>query len=133
MKRLDQVIIGARLEADGLVDNIALCREEHDGDATTLIANRLTKLEPVDVRQHHVKNQKVGALAAQHIQAIDAIVGATTLIALPCHELTDEQAHALVVVNQHHLGHISRLSPCNLTVGSIIANLRPDRLRANER
>ena len=73
-ERLHHVIVAAVFEANRLVDDVAFCGKEHDGDSASLFANGLAHVKAVHARHHHVEQQQVGVLGRQHFQSFFAAV-----------------------------------------------------------
>ena len=105
LEGLHQIVVRAGLEADALVHDVALGRQEHDGHLAPLGTDGLADLEAVRVGQHDVQDEEVGALGAQHGKPRLAAVGAAEVVAVAPDNLPYEQPHAFVVVHQHDLRH----------------------------
>ena len=61
IERLRQVVVGADLEPDDLVD-VLVTRRQHQDRHVARLANTARHLDPVDVRQHQVEDDQSGHL-----------------------------------------------------------------------
>ena len=109
LKRFDEIIVCTHLEPDALIDDIAFCRQEHDRNLSTFAAYGFADVVSVRIGQHHVEDEKIGALGAQHGQALGSVGGAAVLVAVALGDLPDENLKALIVIDQHYLRHRSPL------------------------
>ncbi|MNL31347.1 hypothetical protein D3C87_1531310 [compost metagenome] len=103
---LDQVVVGADLEADDAVDLLALGGEHDDGDVVLLAAQKAADLEAAQLGQHEVQNDQVGLRELDLLEGLLPIVGLYDLVAL-LHEseLDGLDDHLFVVDKQNLLGH----------------------------
>ena len=74
-ERLDEVVVGAGVEArDAVVDGVAR-REHQHGRPDTARAQAATGLEAVDPRQHHVQDDRVVVGALRHPERLFPVLG----------------------------------------------------------
>ena len=71
VERLRQIIVGADLESDDPVGLVA-ARRQHQDRRLRPDANSPADFEPVDVRQHHVEDDRVECSAVDRLQAVTA-------------------------------------------------------------
>ena len=83
-ERLDEVVVGAAVEAgDAVLDRVARGEHEH-GRPDAVVAQAAADLEAVDAGQHHVEHDRVvvgGARHPQRVLALDGDVGEQPLVA----------------------------------------------------
>ena len=83
-ERLDEVVVGAAVEAgDAVLDRVARGEHEH-GRPDAVVAQPAADLEAVDAGQHHVEHDRVvggGARHPQRVLALDGDVGEHPLVA----------------------------------------------------
>ena len=80
-ERLGDVVVGAELEPEHLVDLLRL-GGEHDDRHRRARAQPAADLEPVEHRQHHVEHDQVEGLLGEAVQRLAAVVGADHLVAV---------------------------------------------------
>ena len=73
-KGLGDVVVGAQLQPDHLVDLTFLCRQHDDRDIA-LLAEDATNLEAVQLGEHEVQQDQVRARAAGLGHAVGAVLG----------------------------------------------------------
>ena len=69
-ERLGQVVVGAELEADDLVDLVVARGQDEDRHLGAGRAQAAQDLEPVDARQADVEHDEVGRLVRGDVQAL---------------------------------------------------------------
>ena len=101
---LGQVVVGAELEADDLVDVLAPRREHQDRQRRPLgrRPDAATDLQAVDAGQHHVEQDDVEAAAAQRGQAALAVGGDGDLELVLAEVLGHHRAQTGVVLDEEH-------------------------------
>ena len=103
-ERLDDVVIGADVEADHLVGVTAARGEEHDGHVRHL-AQLTAYLEAVEAGQHHVEQHEVGSGSPSHGERLGTIRGERGSVALAFHVQTKEVPDLGIVVDDQHSRH----------------------------
>src|SRR5439155_21590061 len=106
-ERLDEVIIGARIQAgDPVLDGIA--RREHQHRCPNPAREQPSAgLESVDSRQHHVEDDCVVVVGARHPQGVLAGLGDIRRQPFPRQPTMDQARHPqLVLDDKHPHGHI---------------------------
>ena len=73
-KRLGNVVVGAELERQHLIDLLVL-RRQHDDRHRAELANFLARLDAVEHGQHDVEHDEVGLLALRHRDRAAAVAG----------------------------------------------------------
>ena len=118
-ERLGQVVVGAELEADDLVDLVVACRQHQDGRLGAGRAEPAQDLEAVDARQAHVEHDEVRRLARGELEPLLAGPGDGDLVALLLEGVLDAARDGeLVFDDQDGGGHArcytgSALSACS--------------------
>jgi hypothetical protein len=76
-ERLDDVVVGAELEADDPVDLFALCGKHHHGNAARRRAflELLAHLRSRHVREHQVEQHEIGPLLASKLEPLGTELG----------------------------------------------------------
>jgi hypothetical protein len=69
---LGEVIIGAEIEADDLVNLLAFGREHQDGQGNLLCAELFADLVAAEARQHHVEQEQAGTVLAHGLEGLIA-------------------------------------------------------------
>ena len=78
LERLDQVVVGAQLEADDLVDDLAPRGQHQDRRLHALLAKRAADVEAVAAREHHVEQDHVEGAGARGLERRARIVALST-------------------------------------------------------
>ena len=81
LKGLDHIVVGPQLQAQHLVEHLAL-GGEHDDGAGGLFPDLPAHLPAVQAGQHDVQQQQVRAEGVEHFQGRLAVIGDGRLIAL---------------------------------------------------
>ena len=81
-ERLRDVVVGAELEAEHLVE-LVVARGEHDDRDGALGAQPPADLEAVDSRQHDVEHDEVDLLLAEASQRLLAVTRLDDAVAVP--------------------------------------------------
>ena len=102
VERLDQVVVGARVEAvDAVLDRVA--RGEHqDRDAVARRAQPARDLEPVDVGQAHVEHHRVGRRGRDLGQRPRAVLRRDGVVAAQHERAAQRVAQGTVVVHDQN-------------------------------
>ena len=104
-ERLRHVVVAAGAEADALVHDVALRRQEDHRDAAALLADARAEIEAVRARQHHVQQQQIGMLAGQQLQPAFRIPSAAERVAVRHQQLLERLPQVALVVDDHDLIH----------------------------
>jgi hypothetical protein len=102
-ERLDQVVVGAGVEAGHLVVDRVLGRQDDDRRVARL-ADAPRDLEAVQHGQHEVEHDEVGVEFAELREAGDAVVGDDGLVALGLQLEVDELGDLLLVLDDEDQG-----------------------------
>ena len=105
IERLRHVVVAAGAEADALVHDVALRRQEDHRDAAALLADARAEIEAVRARQHHVQQQQIGMLAGQQLQPAFRIPRAAERVAVRHQQLLERLPQVALVVDDHDLIH----------------------------
>ncbi len=73
-KRLGDVVVGAQLECQNLVDLLILRGQHNDRDGTKL-ANLLASFDPVEHGQHYIEHDQIRLLALRHRNCRATVAG----------------------------------------------------------
>ncbi len=117
---LDDVVVGARLQAEDHVEVVA-AGGEHDDRQLAVGADAPADLEAVLAREHQVQQHDVGAEGGQEVQAVLAAGRGRHLVAAPAEREGDSVAHGGVVLDQKYSGHgtsINKFHDGSVTGGS---------------
>ena len=82
-ERLGDVVVGAHLEAEHLVDLVVL-GGEHDDRHLAAAAHAPADLDPVQLRQHDVEDDEIEPLLGEAVERLAAVVSRHDLVARPC-------------------------------------------------
>ena len=99
VERLGQVVICADFNSHDAVHIIAPCREHHDGDLGKG-AQTATHLQPIDPRQHHIKNHGVVPVAALGLQPAFPVSAAIHDVPVPPQVPAQHLDQAGIVIDQ---------------------------------
>ena len=95
---LRDVVVGADLEPDDAVDDVARRRDHDDADVVAL-AQVARERQPVFAGQADVEQDEVGQRALDLRAHRVAAVGRAHVVAVPAQVLGEQRAHARVVVD----------------------------------
>src|SRR6476661_2768966 len=98
-ERLGDVVVGAHLQAEHLVDLIVL-RREHDDRHLAPAPHPAADLDAVELRQHDVQNDQVESLLGETVQRLAAVVRGNDLVALLSQGVGQKRLHGLLVVDE---------------------------------
>src|SRR4029077_20738845 len=105
-ERLGEVVVGAELQADHLVDLVVARGEHEDGRLGARRAEAAKDLEAVDARQPDIEDHEVGSLADGELQALFAGTGERHRVALLLEGVLDSAGdRVLVLDDQDGAGH----------------------------
>jgi len=98
-ERLGDVVVGAELEADDLVDLLRLGGEHDDRDRAAR-PQPATDLEAVHPGHHHVEHDEVEPLLAEAGERLTAVRGTHDLVAVLLQRVAQQRLDGLLVVGQ---------------------------------
>ena len=101
LERLDDVVVGAGLQAHDDVDGVGL-RGEHDDRHAGLGADLAAHLEAVDAREHDVEEHQVGAVLAEDADGGGAVGDVVDLEPLVAQDDAEHLRQRQVVVDDQH-------------------------------
>src|SRR4051794_870751 len=99
-ERLGDVVVGAELEPEDLVDLLALGAEHDDRDALPLGAQPPADLEAVHLGQHHVEHDEVEGLLGEARERLAPVRRVHDLIAVALEREGQERLDRLLVVDE---------------------------------
>ena len=115
-ERLGDVVVGAELEAEHLVDLLRLGREHDDRHRRALRAQPLADLEAVHPRQHQVEHHEVELLLGEARERLAAVGRLHDLVAVALEREREQCLDRLLVVDEQdaggavgHVGSVSRI------------------------
>ena len=97
-ERLGDVVVGAQLQAEDLVELLA-ARRQHDDRDVALGADALADLEPVEPGQHQVEHHQVDRLAVDHLEGVVAARGGDHREPGVAQRVLDDGADGLLVLD----------------------------------
>ena len=115
-ERLGDVVVGAELEPEDLVDLLGLGGEHDDRDRRAR-AQAPADLEPVDLRQHHVEHDEVERLLGEARERLAAVGRLHDLVAVLAQREGEQRLDRLLVVDEQD-------------AGGAVGHVRYDRVRA---
>src|SRR5436190_1654002 len=80
--RLDDVVVGAELQAQHTVGDFLRLRREHDDRHRALRTNAPADLEAVELRQHHVEHHQIERLLVELVEGLLAVKCGHDVVAL---------------------------------------------------
>ena len=102
-ERLDEVVVGAGVEAvDAVVDRVARGEHEHRG-AVAGGAQPAADLEAVDARHHDVEHDRVDGALGERVERLLAVLGEVHVVAFERQRALQRGAHARFVVDHEDL------------------------------
>ena len=151
-ERLGDVVVGAELEAEHLVDLLGLGRQ-HDDRHRARGAQPPAHLEAVEVGHHHVEHDEVEVALGEALERLDAVGRAHHLVAVLAQRVGEQREDRLLVVDEqdacgslghrlprHRLSNSGRPdSPSSTTLGVVLdlrlyrVTLLPFAVRADRR
>ena len=110
-ERLDEVVVGARVQAgDAVVDRVARGEHQHRR-AVAGVAQPPAHLEPVDVRHRDVEHDGVGRRAAgQPVERLAAVGRQLDVIGLEPQRALERGPHGGLVVDHEDAGHVPMMT-----------------------
>ena len=105
VERLHQVVVGAGLEPDALVHDVAFRGQEDDRDAAPARTHPLAHVVAVHARHHDVEQQQVGLLPLQHLKPFVPVGGSRTRsprLARQCASASCKLASSSMSMNLFH-------------------------------
>ena len=102
--RLGQVVVGAELEADDLVDLVVARRQDEDRHLGAGRADAPEDLEAVDAGQAHVEDDEVGRLARRDLEPLLAGPGDADVVALLLEGVLDAARDGVLVFDDQDRG-----------------------------
>ena len=103
-ERLGDVVVGAELEPDHLVD-LAVLGGQHDDRDVGALPDRAAHLGARDPGQHQVEQHQVGAVAVEVVERVVAVGGHRDLVPLLAEHVRQGVAERLLVLDDQHSGH----------------------------
>ena len=103
-ERLGQVVVGAELEADDLVDLVVARRQDQDRHLGAGRAQAAEDLEAVDAGQADVEDDEVGRLVRRDLEALLAGAGDGDLVALLLEGVLDPARDGVLVFDDEDGG-----------------------------
>jgi hypothetical protein len=107
-ERLRDVVVGAELEAEHLVE-LVVASGQHDDRHLALGAQALANLEPVELRQHDVQDDEVDALRRELLQRFHAVPRLQDPITLALQGVGEKLLDGVLVVDEEDgrgVGHV---------------------------
>ena len=102
-ERLDEVVVGAGVEAvDAVVDRVARGEHQHRR-AVARGAQPPADLEAVDARHHDVEHDRVDDALGERVERLLAVLGELHVVALERERALQRGAHARLVVDHQDL------------------------------
>ena len=102
-ERLGDVVVGAELEPDDLVDLLGLGGQHDDRDRAAA-AQPAADLEPVDPRQHQVEHDEVERLLVEALERLAAVGGLDDVVALLAQRIGEQRLDRLLIVDEQDAG-----------------------------
>ena len=100
LERLGDVVVGAELQADHLVDHLAARGQHDDRRLDAALAQLLADVEAVQPRQHHVEEDEIERLAGGALEAALAVGARFDRVALAREPVGQRQHQAGLVLDQ---------------------------------
>src|SRR5437870_3470703 len=122
-ERLGDVVIGAEPEPADLVGFLTARREDEDGHAATLVAQRAQHPVAVHARQHQVENDQVGPGTARSSEPIRPVIHDVHLVALDLEVVAEPVGEIGIVLDHEDSRH--GVSPTAVTGSSITKRAPP--------
>jgi hypothetical protein len=104
-ERLGDVVVGAELEAEDLVDLLGLGRE-HDDRHRRARAHPPADLEAVEAREHDVEHDEVEGRLAEAGEGLAAVGGLHDLVAVLAQRKREQRLDRLLVVDEEDAGRV---------------------------
>ena len=121
-ERLRDVVVGAELQPEHLVELVVAGGEHHDRHGAAC-AQALADLEPVQPREHHVEDDEIDGLRVEAGERLVAVPRLDDAVAVPLERIGQELLDRLLVVDEQDGGWIRHEEP---TEGArTIARLSP--------
>ena len=102
LERLRQIVVGAELQADDLVDDLPPRREHQDWRGDAALAYRAADVEAVHSRQHHVEHDQVVAAALRAREAGFPVAGRLDAVALAAEPIREREPKPRFVLDEEH-------------------------------
>src|SRR5581483_446580 len=99
-ERLDDVVVGADLQADDAIDFLRSRRQDENGKLDVLSPQRADDVEPVDHRQTEIEQQQVRAVA-RRAQSRGSVAGGVAAEPFALEVVDEEVADRLLVLRHH--------------------------------
>ena len=100
---LGDVVVGAQLQAEHLVDLLGL-GGEHDDRHGAARADLAADVEAVELGQHHVEHDEVEAVLAQPVERLAAVERGDDVVALLAQRVGEQLLHRQLVVHEQDPG-----------------------------
>jgi hypothetical protein len=98
-ERLRDVVVGAELEAEHLVELLA-ARGQHDDRDVALTAKSLADLEPVEAGKHDVEHDEVDVVLLELPERLFAVARLDDRVAVPLERIRQKRLDRLLVVDE---------------------------------
>ena len=102
-ERLDDVVVGARVEAGDPVGDLVARGQHQDGQRVAGPAKAPAGLEPVQPRHRDVEDDRVDAVAAQSVERLLAVAGQLDVVALQLEGTAERVPDGGLVVDDENL------------------------------
>ena len=114
-ERLGDVVVGAELETDHLVELVVAGGQHDDRDGAPR-AQLLAYLEPVQLRQHDVEHDEVDRLVAEACERLLAVGCLHDDVTVALEREGQHLAHCFLVVDEKNCRGLGHRFPCCLHV-----------------
>src|SRR5262249_51636287 len=98
-ERLRDVVVGAQLQAEHLVE-LVVASGEHDDRHSALGTQTAADLEPVDPRQHHIEHDEVEGLLVEPTQGLLAVARLDNAVAVALQGIGEQRLDRVLVVDE---------------------------------
>ena len=102
-ERLRDVVVGAELEPDHLVE-LVVAGSEHDDRHGALGPQALADLEPIEAREHDVEHDEIDRLGVELLERLLAVAGLDDLVAVAFEREREHRTHRVLVVDEQDRG-----------------------------
>ncbi len=112
LERLDEVVVGARVESlDARLDRVARGQHE-DRHVVLLAAQLLGDVEAVHPRQAKVEDHEIGQEPVRLVERHEPVLGDADLVALHPQRALEHLGDRVVVLDDEHAGWTFEISHC---------------------
>jgi hypothetical protein len=104
-ERLDEVVVGAGVQAGhAVVDGVARGQHQH-GRAVAGLAQALADLQAVDSRHGNVENDRVEPRLGQPVERLAAVGGELDFVSVQPQRAIERGAHGRLIIDDQHACH----------------------------